>query len=109
MKRLPQGWQLMEQTLEPGASHRHLLKLSEFLGVMLFTLISNSLPLHVSFLASIALSSYPMTQIPLLRDALKFCHSHKYFIVPASNLTHFDPEGWDGEGRGRGVQDGEHT
>ena len=26
-----------------------------------------------------------------------------------SGLVHWeDPEGWDGEGRGRGVQDGEH-
>ena len=80
VKRLPQGWQLMEQTLEPGASQKHLLKLSEFLGVMLFTLISNFLPLHVSFLASIALSSYPMTQIPLLRNALSY-------VIPTSILS----------------------
>ena len=27
-----------------------------------------------------------------------------------SGLVHWDdPEGWDGEGGGRGVQDGEHT
>ena len=26
-----------------------------------------------------------------------------------SGLVHWDPEGWDGEGGGRGVQDGEDT
>ena len=37
------------------------------------------------------------------------CQSRLDAWNKCSGLVHWgDPEGWDGEGRGRGVQDGEH-
>ena len=50
------------------------------------------------------------------RMALKHVYYHKQISSPGpmhetgrSGLVHWDdPEGWDGEGGGRGVQDGEH-
>ena len=37
------------------------------------------------------------------------CQSRLMHVTGCSGLVHWDdPEGWDGEGGGRGVQDGEH-
>ena len=53
---------------------------------------------------------YPSNGISFSIPSLSVCDfSSKVGLFKCSGLVHWDdPEGWDGEGGGRGVQDGEH-
>ena len=55
------------------------------------------------------LAFYAIIIVVVIENEFSFVYFCFYFETGCSGLVHWDdPEGWDGEGSGRGAQDGEH-